>query len=156
MGYFRDYSRVLIGDFMLPRARFALVKFSPLFIVSLTLIFVLSGGSARAAAPGAACSCVSLSAVSPTVPPGGLLQMQVFITEPKPILKGKQRVKTAATAALLPQAIAGAVSPLAAIRDAALFSTGGDVSGVAVTGPSGTQFFFSSSLNTFGQSIDTP
>jgi hypothetical protein len=93
---------------------------------------------------------VSLSVDSPTVPPGGLLQTQVFITEPKPILKGKQGMKL--NGSLLP----ALASPLGAFRDAALFSTGGDVSGVAVTNAAGTQFFFSSPLETFGTSIDTP
>jgi hypothetical protein len=92
---------------------------------------------------------VSLSVASPTVPPGGLLQMQVFMTEPKPILKGKQGVQSR----LAPSALA---SPLGAVRDAAIFSAGGDVTGVAVMGPASTQFFFSSPLATFGTSLDTP
>jgi hypothetical protein len=92
---------------------------------------------------------VDLSVDSPTVPPGGLLQTQVFITEPKPILKGKQGMKTASAALVL-------ASPLGALRDAALFSAGGDVSGVALTTSTGTQFFFSSPLQTFGESSDTP
>jgi hypothetical protein len=156
MGYFRDHSRLLSGDFMFPRTRFAFLKFSLLSIAFLTLICVLTGSPVRAGAPADIFSGVSLSAASPTVPPGGLLQMQVFVTEPKPILKGKQRLQAVATGASLLEAIPGAASPVAAIRDAALFSTGGDVSGVAVTGSSGTQFFFSSPLGTFGQSIDTP
>jgi hypothetical protein len=93
---------------------------------------------------------VSLSVDSPTVPPGGLLQVQVFITEPKPILKGKQGLRSSRAA------VANAAPPLGPVRDAALFSTTGDVTGVAVTGASGTQFFFSSPLDTFGMSVDTP
>jgi IPT/TIG domain len=90
-----------------------------------------------------------LSVASPTVPRGGLLQMQVFMTEPKPILKGKQGVN--------PQAAQGNVaSPLGSVRDAAIFSPGGDVSGVAVTESGATRFFFSSPLGTFGESSDTP
>jgi hypothetical protein len=46
--------------------------------------------------------------------------------------------------------------PLGAIRDAAIFSSGGDVSGVAVINSAGTQFFFSSPLKTYGTTIDTP
>jgi len=141
---------------MFPRARFAFLKFSLPSIVFLILIFVVSNSAARAAGPAETFAGVSLSAASPTVPPGGLLQMQVFVTEPKPILKGKQRVQAVATGASLVEAIPGTASPVTGIRDAALFSTGGDVSGVAVTDSSGTQFFFSSPLNTFGQSIDTP
>jgi len=92
---------------------------------------------------------VSLSVASPTVPPGGLLQSQVFVTEPKPILKGKQGMKSGSAALVL-------ASPLGPFRDAALFSTGGDASGVAVTNGAGTQFYFSSPLETFGESVDTP
>jgi hypothetical protein len=91
---------------------------------------------------------VSLSVASPTVPPGGLLQMQVFITEPNPILKGKQRMAMPAAAF--------APSPLGAIRDAALFSPRGDVSGVAVGRIGATQIFFTSPLTSFGTTIDTP
>jgi IPT/TIG domain-containing protein len=91
---------------------------------------------------------VSLSANSPTVPPGGLVQMQVFVTEPKPILKGNQGTKFSNAA--------GVAAPLGSVRDAALFSPAGDVSGVAVNGTSGTQIFFSSPLTSFGRTIDTP
>ncbi len=92
---------------------------------------------------------VSLSVNSPTVPPGGLLQMQVSVTEPNPILKGKQRM------AFVPVKLA-AISPLGAIRDAVLFSPGGDVSGVAVGKAGATQVFFTSPLMSFGMTIDTP
>lgn len=92
---------------------------------------------------------VSLAVASPTVPPGGLLQMQVFVTEPKPILKGRQGVKSGA-------ALAALGSPLGTVRDAAIFSSGGDVSGVAVLGSAATRFFFSSPLGTFGTNDDIP
>src|SRR3954469_11990121 len=75
---------------------------------------------------------VSLSVASPTIPPGGLLQMQVFVTEPNPILKGKQGTKFAAAAAALSPFGAAPAATLGSIRDAALYSPGGDVSGVAV------------------------
>ena len=91
---------------------------------------------------------VGLSANSPTVPPGGLLQVQVFVTEPKPILKGNQGTKFSTAA--------GVAAPLGSVRDAALFSPAGDVSGVAVNGASSTQIFFSSPLTSFGMTIDTP
>jgi hypothetical protein len=95
-----------------------------------------------------------LSVASPTVPPGGLLQMQVFITEPKPILKGKQGVGSQnPNGNVVDSALA---SPLGAVRDAAIFSPAGDVSGVAVTASGETHFFFSSPLNNYGESIDTP
>jgi len=102
---------------------------------------------------------VSLSVDSPTVPPGGMLQMQVFVTEPNPILKGKQGVKFAAVRAALAAPLATAAVPaplLGAIRDAALFSAAGDVSGVAVGKSGGTQVFFTSPLSSFGTTSDTP
>src|SRR6476646_5194065 len=61
---------------------------------------------------------VSLDAPDQTVPPGGLLQMQVFVTEPNPILKGSQRSSFSSKAA------AGA--PLGPIRDIAMYSPNGD------------------------------
>ena len=82
---------------------------------------------------------VSLDLASQTVPPGGLLQMQVFITEPKPILKGGQKASFSARAAL--------VSPLTTVRDGALFSPAGDVDGVAVLGRGTIQVTFNSPLN---------
>jgi hypothetical protein len=91
---------------------------------------------------------VSLDLASQTVPPGGLLQMQVFITEPKPILKGGQKASFSARAAL--------VSPLTTVRDGALFSPAGDVDGVAVLGPGTIQVTFNSPLTSFGTDLDTP
>ena len=44
---------------------------------------------------------VSLAVASPTVPAGGLFQMQVSVTEPKPILKGRQGVKSAVGSAVV-------------------------------------------------------
>src|SRR5215475_9462212 len=61
---------------------------------------------------------VSLSVASPTVPPGGILQMQVFVTEPKPILKGKQGVKSSRSAAAALTGNPTVVSPLGPVRDA--------------------------------------
>jgi hypothetical protein len=124
---------------------------------------------------------VSLSVASPTVPPGGLLQMQISLTEPKPILKGLQGVKfgkaATATAAVkaavaapfststsafgsaftaAPAAQIAPPSPLGAVRDVALFSPDGKVSGVAVLRSGGPQIFFSSDINSFGTATDTP
>ncbi len=126
-------------------------SFSRLLQLSLLAlpVVVTPIGLAAPGEPGAVFAGVSLSVASPTVPPGGMLQMQVSVTEPKPILKGKQGAKFAS--------VVGAVSsPLGAIRSAALFSSGGDVSGVAVLGPSDTQVYFSSPLTSFGMTIDTP
>ena len=71
---------------------------------------------------------VSLSVQSPTVPPGGTLQVQVFVTEPNPILKGRQGMKLgSARSALVPPALIpnAGVAPaaiLGSIRDAAVYS----------------------------------
>src|SRR5438046_1347992 len=77
---------------------------------------------------------VSLDLASQTVPPGGLLQMQVFITEPKPILKGGQKTTFSSHAAFVPA--------LRTVRDGALFSPAGDVDGVAVFAPGSIQINF--------------
>lgn len=134
--------------------------FRTLFVVAtLILPFVLLTFAAAASQEAAPVFAgVSLSVISPTVPPGGTLQMQVFVTEPNPILKGRQGVKlTAVRAAAF--APAGAVVPAAlfgTIRDGALFSPNGDASGVAVGKNGSTQFFFTSPLTSFGTIIDTP
>ena len=91
---------------------------------------------------------VSLDLASQTVPPGGVLQMQIFITEPKPILKGGQKATFVSRAALVPA--------LGAVRDGALFSPAGDVDGVAVLGKGSIQVSFSSPLTSFGTDIDAP
>lgn len=107
------------------------------------------GGGGDGTGPG-------LSVASPTLPPGGMLQVQVFMTEPKPILKGKQGIHAQQSQALDFEGEGKTSSLLGALRDAAIFSPSGDVSGVAVTNSSGTRFFFSSPLATYGTSSDTP
>src|SRR4029077_19301994 len=92
---------------------------------------------------------LDLSVASATVPPGGTLQMQVSVTEPNPILKGKQGVRFASV-------LAASTSPLGAVRDAALFSPSGDVSGVALLNSASPRVFFSSPLTSFGMAVDTP
>jgi hypothetical protein len=135
--------RTSLRTSLFSKPKFALRSF-------ILLSLVLAPGAVFGGAPAAPFVGVNLSVASPTIPPGGLLQMQVFMTEPKPILKGKQGItfKGALRATV--------ASPLGPLRDAALFSTGGDVSGVAVVGAAGPQFFFTSPLETFGTSIDTP
>jgi len=135
---------------------FSKLTFRAQSFLILTLLAVVRPGIARTGDTG---SVAGLTVASPTVPPGGLLQMQVFMTEPKPILKGRQRVRSqaATSGAVNPAAaVADIVSPLGAVRDAAIFSAAGDVSGVAVTDSGGTQFFFSSPLMTYGTSTDIP
>src|SRR5690349_11617151 len=65
--------------------------------------------------PAAVFNGVSLSVASPTVPPGGLLQMQVFVTEPNPILKGKQRMVMAPVRLAAAAPVVAATSPLGPI-----------------------------------------
>jgi hypothetical protein len=140
---------------VLPKTSLSRLRFFPQALLVLTLLVAArpgvasddGGGGGKGTGPG-------LTVSSPTVPAGGLLQMQVFMTEPKPILKGRQGVGSSAVRS---QAVVNAVaSPLGAVRDAAIFSSAGDVSGVAVTASGSTQFFFSSPLGTFGMSTDTP
>jgi hypothetical protein len=134
--------------------RFAVKSFTK---QGLLLALLLGSLSFAAAQSEPAFAGVSLSVASPTVPPGGVLQMQVFVTEPNPILKGKQRASFSAapTALLSPFAVAPA-TVLGSIRDAALYSPGDDVSGVAVGKTGATQVFFTSPLTSFGTTIDTP
>jgi hypothetical protein len=114
----------------------------------LAIISVLLVSSAGAAANAPPFLGVSLKVANQTVPPGGTLQMQIFVTEPNPILKGNQGSKFANKLA--------APLPLGLMRDGALFSPQGDVSGVAVVGSSGIQVYFSSPLNSFGMLLDSP
>src|SRR5690348_16558778 len=111
-----------------------------------SLIFLLCllflGFSGMGAAGTAGFVGVSLDLASQTVPPGGLLQMQVFITEPKPILKGGQKATFTSRAAIVPA--------LGVVRDGALFSPAGDVDGVAVLGKGSIQVSFNSPLTSFG------
>jgi hypothetical protein len=128
---------------------------------SFLILMVLLAAGSSAASGGDSGTAPGLTVASPTVPAGGLLQMQVFMTEPKPILKGRQRVRSAAVSSGAANSAAAVealtvASPLGPVRDAAIFSSGGDVSGVAVTESGATQFFFSSPLKTFGTSTDTP
>ena len=126
----------------------------------LSIVLIASAAIGATGEPAPAVAILGLSVASPTVPPGGILQMQVFVTEPNPILKGKQGVKLAAVkaAGLSPLGTPAAIPAplLGSIRDAALFSPSGDVSGVAVGKTGGTQVFFTSPLTSFGTTIDTP
>jgi hypothetical protein len=80
---------------------------------------------------------------SETVPPGGMLQLKVAITEPKPILKGGQKATFRATFLSPPRGIA-------------LFSPAGDASGTAVLSKGAAHFSLSSPISDMGNSIDYP
>ena len=133
------------------------LRFTTLIILSLAANF-----SAAQDPAGAVFNGVSLSVQSPTVPPGGTLQVQVFVTEPNPILKGRQGMKLgSARAALVPAALSpdASLAPaaiLGSIRDAAVYSPTGDTDGIAVGKNGSTQLFFNSPLTTFGTELDTP
>ena len=78
-----------------------------------------------------------------TVPPGGTMQVQLFTTEPKPILKGGQRMTFAANF-------------LGPVQGMGVYSPAGDVSGVAVTRNGATRVNLSSPLTSLGTVIDEP
>ena len=83
------------------------------------------------------------------VPPGGMLQLKVEVTESKPILKGRQGVHFASQAS---QGLAGVPH----FSGLAIFSVLGDASGVAVLSPGSVQFYFSSPLDSMGMDPDFP
>lgn len=86
---------------------------------------------------------VELTIPSETVPPGGMLQLKVQITEPKPISKGGQKSRFQAKFLSPPQGIA-------------LFSPSGDASGTAVLSKGAAQFSLNSPLLSMGTNIDYP
>ena len=122
-----------------------LCAFSLLIMASL-LVQAASNG---VAIPGFA--GVELKILDEIVPPGGMLQMKVSVTEPKPILKGRQGARFLQSfsapqgAALFNQ-----------IQGIALFSKVGDASAVAVLGSGDVQFYFNSPLSSFGTGVDYP
>lgn len=138
-----------------PKATFLLKIATLVFLAA--IIAIQLAAQTPAVAP-----TVSLSVNSPTVPRGGTLQMQVFVTEPNPILKGRQGVGTGCAAAAVKALLrCAAINPaatttLGALRDAAIYSPAGDASAVAVKTSAGPQIYFSSPLSTFGTTIDTP
>ena len=82
--------------------------------------FLAPAALATAAASAyAAFAGLSLKIGNEIQPPGGTLQMKVFLTEPKPISTGKGRMAISTTAA-------------ANIEGVSLFSTSGDAAGAAV------------------------
>lgn len=86
---------------------------------------------------------VGLKIPNETVPPGGMLQMKILVTEPKPIFKARQSASFSSTLLSAPSGIH-------------LYSPAGDASGVAVVSNGGAQFFLSSPLTSFGTVTDYP
>jgi IPT/TIG domain-containing protein len=88
-------------------------------------------------------SGVELAIPNETVPPGGMLQLKVQITEPKPISKGGQKTRFAGRMLGAPLGIA-------------LFSPSGDASGTAIVSKGAVQFSLWSSLIDMGNNVDYP
>src|SRR4051794_17646892 len=86
---------------------------------------------------------VELSIPDETVPPGGMLQLKVQITEPKPISKGGQRARFNANF-------------LGTTQGIALFSPSGDAAGTALLSPGAAQFSLNSPLSSMGTNVDYP
>jgi hypothetical protein len=109
----------------------------------LALLLILPTGLFAGSPADAPFQGVELTIPSETVPPGGMLQLKVQITEPKPISKGGQK-------ALFVGKMLG--TPLGI----ELFSPSGDASGTAVLSKGAAQFSLSSPLIDMGQNIDYP
>lgn len=92
---------------------------------------------------GQCVQCVELRIPDETVPPGGMLQLKVEITEPKPISKGGQKARFQA----------GFLGPVQGI---ALFSPAGDASGTAILAKGAAQFSLNSPMADMGNVIDYP
>jgi hypothetical protein len=86
---------------------------------------------------------VELAVPSETVPPGGMLQMKVTITEPKPVSKGGQLTSFGSTL-------------LAPVQGIALFSPLGDAYGTALLSKGTAHFSLSSPISDMGNNIDYP
>src|SRR3954468_11471438 len=97
--------------------------------VSLLVLLAASPRYVLAAEPPFA--GVELSIPDETVPPGGMLQLKVQITEPKPISKGGQRARFNANF-------------LGTTQGIALFSPSGDAAGTALLSPGAAQFSLNS------------
>lgn len=90
------------------------------------------------------CTCVELTIPNATVPPGGMLQLQIAITEPKPISKGGQKASFASPMLSSPVGLS-------------LFSPGGDASGTAVfTAKKKPRLTLHSPISDMGNNIDYP
>ncbi len=102
--------------------------------------FIFAKEPAPAPFPG-----ISLSVQNSTIPPGGMFQFQLMLTEPKPIGNGSTRPKTPT----------GSVGP---VRGIALNDQLGVTAGVAVISNSGIQVTATSPLSTFGtgSALDYP
>jgi hypothetical protein len=111
--------------------------------ISLAALMILTPASLLAAGIEAPFAGVELAIPNETVPPGGMLQLKMQITEPTPILKGKQTMTFSSTFLSSPVGIA-------------LFSPAGDASGTALLSGGGVHFSLHSPIFDMGTSIDYP
>lgn len=117
-------------------ARFALLAPAVLFIIMIAL-------PALAAEPGATAGIIGLNINNATIPPGGMLQIQVELTEPKPILRGGQRASYASPVLGNPRGIS-------------LFSPNGDADGIVVIKNGAATVNLNSPLSSLGTALDYP
>jgi hypothetical protein len=116
----------------------------PLLVISLAIVIGFSSlVFARNGAGEVPFAGVELTIPDETVPAGGMLQLKVNITEPKPILKGGQKASFASTL-------------FAPVKGIALFSAAGDATGTAVLKGGNVQFSLSSPLTSMGTVVDYP
>jgi len=116
--------------------------FLAIISASLFTLVLFSSNHALASGPPPFAG-VELRIPDETVPPGGMLQIKVQVTEPKPISKGGQRARFNANF-------------LGPIQGIALFSPSGDASGTAVLSKGAAHFSLSSPLSSMGNAIDYP
>ena len=82
-------------------------------------------------------------------PPGGLIQLKVHLTEPRPITTGSGSVSDG-------EPSQGAQAPLGSMQGVALFSPAGDVIGAAVASGTSVSIRFFSPTGTFGTDENSP
>jgi hypothetical protein len=124
-------------------SRFAARFHKSIACFSFLAFVLLAPASLLAGSNEPAFAGVELTIPDETVPPGGMLQLKMQITEPQPILKGGQRTRYLGKMLGSPQGFA-------------LFSPSGDASGTAVLSKGEAQFSLSSPLFDMGQNIDYP
>ena len=119
------------------------LKLAAILVCCATMFSATAGYAQSGVADPAAVLPLGLKILNEKIPPGGMLQLKLTVTEPKPILKGNQRLNF--SSAFLGKAVG-----------INLYSPAGDASGVAVLGSGDAQFFFSSPLTSFGTNLDYP
>jgi len=120
---------------MKPFARVALVALSATLCISHVPLHAANGNDDGSPSP--TFNGVSLSVQNATVPPGGMFQFQLMITEPKPISTSSTRPTTSTSTSGI-----------------ALYDPLGITAGVAVLNGSGLQITATSPTGTFGNSPD--